>query len=299
LVSAVGVRAAQADGPDGKAAAVRLLDEGNAEFARRSYLAALERYEQAFRAFPSPKIFLNLAQTHQQLRHPGTAAEYFDRFLTEARGVKPEAAAAARRRLAALGPSVGQVRITALPEGGQVEIDGHPVPVERAHKRVYVDPGDHVLSIASVGRPPVTQRFVAEAGAELALAAPALRPAASPDQSPTDRAGPPAPQLSSSVLTAAAPGRTTRAPVYRRAPFVLGTVVTGVLLLGAAATGTGALIEHQRFVDPNHSVEGRTLAQSRGSALAWASDASLIGAAVAAVATATYALVVHVRERRR
>jgi hypothetical protein len=53
-----------------KKEAKRLLFQGDAAFAKKDYKAALQKYQQAYEAYDSPKIFYPMAQTEEKPRLP-------------------------------------------------------------------------------------------------------------------------------------------------------------------------------------------------------------------------------------
>src|SRR5215510_13794752 len=66
-----------------KEAAAELIDEGNALFEKNEFKAALARFEAAYATYPSPKIFLNLANTHVALGELVEGAENYQKFIDQ------------------------------------------------------------------------------------------------------------------------------------------------------------------------------------------------------------------------
>src|SRR2546429_3454963 len=79
-----------------KLLAARLLDEGVARFDAGDYASALEKFQAAYEAYPSPKIFLNLGEALRRLHRDPAAADAYDRFLTET-ATAPEVSDAKKR----------------------------------------------------------------------------------------------------------------------------------------------------------------------------------------------------------
>jgi len=50
-------------------------------YAASQYKDAIEQFEKAFAAFPDPKIYFNLAQSHRMLNEDAKALDYYEKFL--------------------------------------------------------------------------------------------------------------------------------------------------------------------------------------------------------------------------
>jgi hypothetical protein len=146
---------AQGDpGAEEKSNAARLLDEGNKLFADHDYAGAIVKYDEAYKAYPSWKILLNLAEAHRSAGHADRAADLFEKVRDT---LPPSAASQLPRieeRLNELKSQLGQLLVTSDVEGAHVFIDGYdigqtPMPARR------VVAGHHALRIEASGRPPV------------------------------------------------------------------------------------------------------------------------------------------------
>jgi hypothetical protein len=103
LVAAGPARAQKSTGAkekEGKRAAQEHLTRGNDLFTHDRYAPALEEFQAAFAAFPSPKLQFNLGQCERALGHDAAAIDHFQRFLDEAKDVPPALRAEAERYLA-------------------------------------------------------------------------------------------------------------------------------------------------------------------------------------------------------
>jgi tetratricopeptide (TPR) repeat protein len=85
-----------------KAAAVALLREGNAHLDRGQFQQALEKFEEAYKRFPSAKIFYSEGQALCGLNRNAEAIVAFRRFLVEADDASAEHRAEARKVVARL-----------------------------------------------------------------------------------------------------------------------------------------------------------------------------------------------------
>ncbi|HET6612377.1 MAG TPA: hypothetical protein VFG83_10320 [Kofleriaceae bacterium] len=85
---------ARADQPKGdKTKAEALLHEAAALYRSGDRVAAVDKFEQAYAAYPSPKILYNLGKAYRGIHQPQKAYDTLSRFLREAEHVSP-----ARRR---------------------------------------------------------------------------------------------------------------------------------------------------------------------------------------------------------
>lgn len=103
LVAAGPARAQTSTGAkekEGRRAAQEHLTRGNDLFTHDRYAPALEEFQAAFAAFPSPKLQFNLGQCERALGHDDAAIDHFQRFLDDAKDVSPALRAEAERYLA-------------------------------------------------------------------------------------------------------------------------------------------------------------------------------------------------------
>ncbi len=90
-----------------KAQAQARLREGNALLERALPALALQKFEDAYRLFPSPKLHYNLGQAHSLISgHEKQAYDEMSRFLNEAPDASPDLRAAAQAVLERLQPKV-------------------------------------------------------------------------------------------------------------------------------------------------------------------------------------------------
>lgn len=111
--------------------------------------------------------------------------------------------------------------------------------------------------------------------------------AAPPPESAPARLAPPPPPPPVPALIVSAPSA-RGLPATERRVLIGSGVLAGVLWLGVVGTGAGAIVEHQRFVDPSN--EQADSARRTGFSLAVTNDVLLAAAAVATAATVGYAL---------
>lgn len=128
-----------------------LVDQGNALFKRGNHSQALKRFEEAYQAFRSPKILLNIAETHRALHQMAKATRFYDQFLRE-NELADDASVVqrVRDRLRDLEPSVGRLQIECSEDGAEVVIDDEAIgstPV----RPWAVEPGVHRFSVRKPG----------------------------------------------------------------------------------------------------------------------------------------------------
>ena len=85
---------AQASSPSGgaqdKAKAKGLLSEGSAIYKKGDYAGALEKFEAAYAAYRSPKLWFNIGQANRDLGRPVEALDAFEKFLSLTPDASPE-----------------------------------------------------------------------------------------------------------------------------------------------------------------------------------------------------------------
>jgi hypothetical protein len=191
VVAAIGSahlsRAAWADDTASKAAAKARLERGADLLVTHGYTAALVEFEDAYRLFPSPKIFFDIGLANVGLNRNPDAVRAFQRFLVEATDAAPETAARAKAQIEALLPRVAVVDIACPKAGMEILFDDRSVGRTPLSGPVYLDPGQHGLTArANESGAPFVTTFAVAAGARITVLVPAAGslPAAS-EPSPT------------------------------------------------------------------------------------------------------------------
>lgn len=139
---------------EAKKRAGALIDDGNRQMGAEHPEQALRSYEQAYQAFPSPKILINLAEAERALGHPTQALALYRRFLAEA---APEAGSKLERgvrdRIDELLKELGFLRFIGAREGTAIRVDGRPagtMPLEP----IPLAPGLHTIETELPGYQP-------------------------------------------------------------------------------------------------------------------------------------------------
>ena len=67
-----------------------MLTEGSALYEKGDYAGALEKFNAAYAAYPSPKLMFNIGQADRDLSRPVEALEAFEKFLASDTDASPE-----------------------------------------------------------------------------------------------------------------------------------------------------------------------------------------------------------------
>lgn len=146
--------------PDAKGQAAVWVDQGNAKHQAGEHADALALYEAAFAAFPSPKLHLNLAETHRALGHWDRAHAHYGRFLEEA-SPAPNLQMEVQARRQALEPRLGRFELRSTATTAVAKMDQGPVPLNTL---IWVMPGEHQITAQAEGYQPFETHVQAIAG---------------------------------------------------------------------------------------------------------------------------------------
>jgi hypothetical protein len=148
---------------DPKAVARAKLVEGAQLLSRGDYEEALARFQEAYASVPSPKIFYNYGLANKGLGRNAEAIVWFDRFLAEAGDAGADKRTDAEHRRAELLKRVGVLEITSEVEGADILIDGTSYGQTPRAAPIYLDSGNHLLSVRK-GKLQHVQRLTTERG---------------------------------------------------------------------------------------------------------------------------------------
>jgi hypothetical protein len=162
---------AQASPPPGnaedkdKAKARVLLHEG-LDFNRQGQPAeALAKFQAAYAAYPSPKLWFNIGQVQLALDHPVEAVEGFEKFLALVPDVQPEDKKVAKSAMAQLEKKLGRLQIKCETNGAEVAVDGKTVGRVPLPQSLWAAPGNHQVTITHERSAPATETVDITAGA--------------------------------------------------------------------------------------------------------------------------------------
>lgn len=164
LVALLAQASAPPAGAEDKAKAKVLLHEG-LDFNRQGHYAeALEKFQAAYAAYPSPKLWFNIGQVERALNHPVEAVEAFQKFLALVPDAEPENKEVAKSAVAEIESKLGRVRIKCETPGAEVVIDGKNVGPVPLPEPLWATPGSHRVTITHVGFAPATENVEVSAG---------------------------------------------------------------------------------------------------------------------------------------
>jgi hypothetical protein len=132
--------------PADKARATGLLREGNSLYKKGDYTGALDKFEAAYAAMPSPKLLFNIGQARRDLGLTVDAIEAFDKFLSLATDASPKTIAEARTHLADLQRKAGRLQILCETPGAVLGVDGKEVGVAPLPGPLWTAPGRHMIT---------------------------------------------------------------------------------------------------------------------------------------------------------
>jgi hypothetical protein len=132
--------------PEARARAQVLLKEGAKFYEKGELASALEKFNQAYAEFQSPKLLFNIGQASRDLGRLAEAMDAFGHFLTEATDAPPDMTAEAKKSVAELEAKLGKLRIQCSTPGAEISVDGKPVGVVPITDFIWVMPGKHQVT---------------------------------------------------------------------------------------------------------------------------------------------------------
>jgi hypothetical protein len=241
------VRAQPADG-NGKVAAEALFEQGRSLMGEGKFADACPRFADSQRLDPSPGTLLNLASCYEKLGRSATAwATYREAASAANAAGRADYVASAQRHADALAAHLARLTTTvAQPvDGLQVRRDGVEVARAEWGVPIPIDAGTHTVEASAPGRKPWSSSIdVAQDGAQISVAVPALEAAPAPatpaaattQATPPPPAPPPAPPLTPDAST----GSGQR---------IAGIVVGAVGVVGLGLSGVFAALAKGKYND--------------------------------------------------
>jgi tetratricopeptide (TPR) repeat protein len=202
-----------------------LLAEG-LDFNRQGQHAqALEKFQAAFAAYPSPKLHFNIGQVELALDHPVEAMEAFEKFLALVPDARPEDKKDAKSAVAQLAKKLGRLQIKCETKGAEVAVDGKKVGHVPLPGPQWATPGSHQVTLTHEGFAPATERVEMTTGSIALVVIRLAPPATTP------------PGLDLSAQSTSAEAASSARPIYKTwwfwtgaAVVVAGAVTTAVVL---------------------------------------------------------------------
>jgi hypothetical protein len=133
-----------------KEQATQLRNQGNQLFEDGSYPEALDKFQQAYAIFPSPKILLNIGTTQRNLGRNPEAAETYEKYL-QAPDRDPARVPEVERTIKEIDAVVGHITVKATVAGSTVTIDGKELGAAPLERTLRVEPGAHKVVAEKAG----------------------------------------------------------------------------------------------------------------------------------------------------
>jgi hypothetical protein len=238
------------------------LVQGGEALKRGEFEDALNRFQEAYRLVPSPKIQYNFGLAYRGLGRKAEAFEAFERFLAEAPDASKETRQNATRERAQLAGQITTLEVKVDLAGAEIFVDGRSYGVQRTAP-IYLDPGPHQLMVEKAGEGPAyTERINASAGQRITVMARLIHGPVTQPPPPRD------PPLARPVETAPRTPDRLPPPAPRAAPRwqpVVGWAAAAGAA-GALALGVAELVSaNSKFDDFNHRMACGENIEGRGS----------------------------------
>jgi hypothetical protein len=180
LLSVLAQLSRPASDPRVKAQAQALLRQGSALYEKGDYAGALEKFDAAYAAYPSPKLMFNIGQANRDLGRPVEALAAFEKFLTDATNAAPEVIAGAHKSVAELRDELGRIRVECEKTGAEVSVDGQSVGMTPLLTPIWATPGHHQVTASHANTTPALENMEVKAGS-IQMVTLHLRPLAIPE----------------------------------------------------------------------------------------------------------------------
>jgi hypothetical protein len=254
-------------------AAERALQARRDDRAAALFQEAIAEYQEAYRLYPSAKIYFPIASAQERLGRIADAYQSYARVIGSGEDVGDKLRRRVQARQAELRGGLAIVAIAVSPDGASVAVDGRVLGVAPLAEPVPFAPGDHELRVSLEGHRDHVEIVTTEAGTEASREI-VLQPI------PTVVAKNPGPTEQPLGPRAAVKPQPSRLGLW-----IAGTT-TLALAVGATTTGVLAISKHSDFKDDALAAEARESARDAGRRLALTTDvlwtAALIGAGTTA-----------------
>jgi tetratricopeptide (TPR) repeat protein len=140
-------QAAQAEpGPASKVKAQILLAKGVALYERGEMAPALEKFQEAYAWYPSPKLLFNIGQASREVGRFADAMEAFERFLAQSADAPSAITAEAQQSVASLRAKLGRLSVVCATAEVEIRVDGRKLDFSPPSHLLWVMPGNHQVT---------------------------------------------------------------------------------------------------------------------------------------------------------
>ncbi len=154
---------------ESKAKAKTLVGEGTSLYRKGDYVGALQAFEAAYAAFPSPKLWFNIGQANRDLGRPVEALSAFEKFVALPSDASKGALEDAQTSMEVLRRKLGRVRIECTRAGTEVSMDGKRLGQTPLSVDTWATPGRHQILATYPGAPIVVENPEVRAGTLLSV----------------------------------------------------------------------------------------------------------------------------------
>src|SRR3954467_8864144 len=162
---------------------------------------ALEKFDEAFRLIPSPRILFNRGKAHRALGEDVEALTDFERFLDAGPFAPKESRDHASRNVEALRPRLAYLEVQTDDVGSAIAVDGREIGTAPLARPVVVARGKHEVRVAKAGMVDDVRSVAVIPGQKLRVVvrlAPVAERAPAPERSSITAAPAPSPSPSAS-----------------------------------------------------------------------------------------------------
>ena len=216
-----------------KNAAMKLVGEARVLFDKGTFPEAAQKFEEAYRLFPKPKMNYNIGLTWDAMKKSDRALCALQHFVADAKDADPTLLADSQQRIEKLRKIVGRVEVEA-PAGAALFVDGDERAIAPASEALCVEQGKRRIVALVTGSAPVGIDVDVKAEKVIKVALdPATNSARQIGGEPSVASvSPPA-----DATQPAAPPAGPSTPIYKKWWFW--TAVGGAVVVGATAIGLG------------------------------------------------------------
>jgi hypothetical protein len=141
---------------DDKAAAQKLLTEGNQAAGDGDYVVALDKFRSAYQVYKSPKILINIGTMLRQLGRNVEAAAVYESYQRDP-GADPARAQEIQRILGEIDALVARIHVQINRPDATLRLDGREVTGFVNGTVIRVEPGEHTLVANHPSFPPAVE----------------------------------------------------------------------------------------------------------------------------------------------